>query len=98
MPTVMELKPLSQEEGTVRGVHETVRRRIDGCSFPFVFSKITWRVEDGRLTLHGCVPSFYLKQVLQEMMRDIDGVERVANHVDVVSATGLSSLPRTKPR
>ena len=60
-------------------------------TYRFVFDKITWHYEAGSLTLSGCVPSFYLKQVLQEMMRGIDHVEQVHNDVDVVSSTGLSS-------
>jgi hypothetical protein len=38
------------------------------------------------------LPSFYLKQVLQTLLRDLDGVTRIANRVDVVSPTGLSSV------
>jgi hypothetical protein len=39
-----------------------------------------------------------LKQVLQELMRGIDQVEQIANHVDVVNSTGMSSEPPSKPR
>jgi hypothetical protein len=44
------------------------------------------------LTLHGNVPSFYLKQVLQSILKDVPGIERIDNRVDVVSAAGLSSV------
>jgi hypothetical protein len=37
------------------------------------------------------VPSFYLKQVLQELLRNIAQVDRIENDVAVVSSTGLSS-------
>jgi hypothetical protein len=43
------------------------------------------RIEsDGdRLIMSGRLPTFYLKQVLQETLRQIDGVHRIVNHVDV---------------
>jgi hypothetical protein len=44
------------------------------------------------LIVRGCVPSFYLKQVLQGLLKNLEGVERVDNRVDVVSPAGLSSV------
>jgi hypothetical protein len=41
--------------------------------------------------LHGCVPTFYLKQVLQELLHGIERVTLITNSVDVVSSTGVSS-------
>lgn len=38
---------------------------------------------DGRLVLQGRLPSYYLKQMLQTLLRDIDGVERIDNQVSV---------------
>ncbi len=38
---------------------------------------------DGALVLSGHLPSFYLKQVLQTIMRGLPGVERVENQVRV---------------
>jgi hypothetical protein len=80
-------------EGTVADdrVDDTVRRRIDGCPYKFIFGKVTWHYTDGQLTLLGYVPSFHLKQLLQELLRGIEHVTQIANHVDVVSSTGLSS-------
>jgi len=46
--------------------------------------------QQGTIILSGRVPSFYLKQLLQEALRDIDGVERIDNRVDVVCPNGLS--------
>ena len=60
-------------------------------TYKFVFGNVTWHCNDGHLTLHGCVPNFYLKQVLQELLRGIERVKLITNSVDVVSATGLSS-------
>jgi osmotically-inducible protein OsmY len=38
---------------------------------------------DGRLILSGRLPSFYLKQVLQTVIRSVDGVSEIENRVDV---------------
>jgi hypothetical protein len=43
------------------------------------------------LTVRGTVPSFYLKQLLQCLLRNLDGVARIDNRVDVVNPAGLSS-------
>ena len=44
------------------------------------------------LTVRGCVPSFYLKQVLQGLLKNLEGVQRIDNRVAVVSPAGLSSV------
>ena len=40
---------------------------------------------EGVLTLRGRVSSFYLKQVAQELIRRLDGVGEVNNHLVVVA-------------
>jgi hypothetical protein len=97
MTATVETKP--SFKGTIADdrVHETVRQRIDGCSYKFIFSKVTWDYHDGQLVLRGCVPSFHLKQMLQELLRDIEQVTQITNSVDVVSSTGLSSESSPNP-
>ena len=46
------------------------------------------------LVVRGLVPTFYLKQVLQTMLKDVDGVRLVDNQVTVVSPDGLSRFLR----
>lgn len=79
-------------------IDDAVRRRVEGCSYGFVFDKVSWQFDDGILTLRGCVPSFYLKQMLQELLRDIYHVKQIRNEVDVVRANGLSSVRPNNPR
>lgn len=86
---VAESAPKSHDE-----VLHAVRRRIDGCHHGFIFRKVKVEFQHGQLILHGKVPSFYLKQNLQELLREIPNVERIVNNVDVVSSTGLSSVRR----
>ena len=79
-------------------IDDAVRRRLKGCSYSFVFDKISWQFENGTLNLQGCVPSFYLKQVLQELLLNIGQIDRIENDVAVVSSTGLSSDGPSKAR
>jgi len=76
-------------------IEESARRRLaEDCSYAFCFNQVTFRYVQGVLILQGRLPSFYLKQVLQIRLRDLEGVERIDNRVEVVSATGLSSVQR----
>ena len=47
------------------------------------------------LTVRGKVPCFYLRRLLQKVLRGIEGVRSINNEVDVVSSRGLSSLRRS---
>jgi hypothetical protein len=46
------------------------------------------------LFLSGRLPSFYLKQLVQEAVRHLPGVQHVRNEIDVVNAYGVSSVRR----
>ena len=94
----MKMKPSTNGTAADERIHETVRRRIDGCSRKFIFGNVTWQCNDGYLTLRGCVPTYYLKQVLQELLHGIERVRLITNSVDVVSSTGLSSERSDKPK
>jgi osmotically-inducible protein OsmY len=49
--------------------------------------------QQGRsLMLTGRLPTFYLKQLVQEAVRHVPGVQHVYNQIDVVSADGVSSV------
>jgi osmotically-inducible protein OsmY len=41
---------------------------------------------DGILTLRGCVPSYFLKQMAQTAVARLPGVERVVNDIVVISS------------
>ncbi len=88
---VVAMESSTNRTGDDERIRETVRQRIDGCSYKFIFGNVTWRCHRGHLTLGGRVPSFYLKQALQELLRGIERVKLITNSVDVVSSTGMSS-------
>jgi osmotically-inducible protein OsmY len=41
---------------------------------------------NGVLVLRGCLPSYYLKQVAQEVVARLDGVERIDNQIQVMTS------------
>jgi len=43
---------------------------------------------DGVLSLHGCLPSYYLKQVAQELAAGVDGARHVINRIEVLAPAG----------
>jgi hypothetical protein len=80
-----------ESHGTRKTVAESVRQRLSTCPYAYCFRRVKWRYAHGTLTLEGSVASFYLKQVLQTILLGMENVDRIANDVDVVSSTGLSS-------
>lgn len=72
-------------------VQACVCQRFATCPHRFYFNQVTCQFADGTLTLHGQVPTFYLKQILQTMLLDIEHVKRISNEVRVVNSVGLSS-------
>jgi hypothetical protein len=76
-------QPLSLVEAArvVLEQHIHFRGRLD---------RFTLLEADGAIVIQGAVPTFYLKQLLQALLRDVKGVERVINRVEVVCGHGLS--------
>lgn len=54
-------------------------------------SRISIECDGPTLYLTGGLPTFYLKQLVQEAVRHVPGVQSVVNEIDVVSASGVSS-------
>ena len=52
-----------------------------------VFDVLDFDSECRTLIVRGVVPTFHLKQLLQESLRELPGVDRVDNQVDVASRT-----------
>ena len=44
------------------------------------------------LYISGQLPTFYLKQLVQEAVRNLPGVQHVRNEIDVVCPNGVSSV------
>lgn len=41
---------------------------------------------EGVLTLRGCLPTYYLKQMAQSVVARVEGVQRIVNEIEVVAA------------
>ena len=68
--------------------HDIVNRH---CHFHRRASRFEFQCEENILIVRGSVPTFYLKQLLQCALRDLDGVLAIDNQVQVVSSQGFSS-------
>jgi osmotically-inducible protein OsmY len=49
----------------------------------FSLHRVTCRFQDGVLTLRGCVPKFYDKQIAQTLLGSLQGVRKIENCLDV---------------
>ena len=49
-------------------------------------------LQDDTLIVRGCVPSFYLKQVLQNALKGLEGVRCIDNQVTVLAGRGTKHL------
>ena len=72
-------------------MEKAARHRI--CAHPHFRSRLSSvdvRFEEETLILSGNLPSFYLKQLVQEAIRGL--TVRIRNDIDVISSSGLSSV------
>jgi osmotically-inducible protein OsmY len=65
-------------------ISEAARGRLRESAY-FALRTIDCLHQDGVLTLRGCLPSYYLKQVAQASVTDIAGVRAVANQIEVTA-------------
>jgi hypothetical protein len=61
--------------------HGQFQRRIDAFAF---------EVLGDTLVVRGRVSSFYLKQLVQTVLRDVEGVRWIDNQVEVIASNGRS--------
>ena len=78
--TNMLLEPkdsmLLHDEALTESVYNSVEQRFkENPSFRNTFKGIRYHFHDGSLYLDGTLPSYYLKQVLQFLLIDIEGVK-----------------------
>lgn len=88
--TIPQVRPLSPARA--EAIDRQVRTKLRDCPYSYFFNRITWDYDGKYLTIEGTVPTFYMKQMLQTVLRNVDGVQSLVNNVDVISATGLSAV------
>ena len=64
-------------------VNAALQRLDDSSHFRHRTQLVRLENRDGCLIIEGRLPSYYLKQVLQTLLCDVDGVVRIDNRVDV---------------
>jgi osmotically-inducible protein OsmY len=71
---------------TEEGVNVVERAQTVLLRNPYLALKnVRCEYDGGVLTLRGCLPSYYLKQVAQTAVGDVEGVRQVLNYIQVVS-------------
>ena len=58
-------------------------QRLRSCH-NFELKRLHCTAHSGNLILRGQVSSYYLKQLAQEVLRSLNGVHRIVNHIEVV--------------
>ena len=48
--------------------------------------QVQFATRRGEVTLHGSVASFFHKQMAQEALRDLDGIDEIYNELEVMAA------------
>ncbi len=70
-------------------IAKLAERRLQESGY-FCLRRVSCHYHEGVLALRGRVPSFYLKQVAQTVVRQIEGVIEILNQVEVVDSSARS--------
>ena len=66
-------------------LEEVAESRLRGHAY-LALRNISCNYHNGMLVLRGCVPTYYLKQMAQEVVTQLEGVEHVENRIQVLSS------------
>ena len=78
------IDPDRQSRDPQPGVRVVAERALRGGPYP-PLKKLSCDYRDGVLVLRGCLPSYYLKQMAQEVVaHQVQGVGRIDNQIQVV--------------
>lgn len=67
------------------GAVEAVECRLR-CSGYLALRNVWCEYDQGVLTLRGCLPSYYLKQMAYAVVADLEGVGRINNQIEVLAS------------
>jgi hypothetical protein len=94
--------PESFVDGGVALLQPPAARRVDPaelaeralCNSPYLaLRNVACDCRDGVLTLRGCLPTYYLKQVAQAVAARVEGVRQVVNDIEVLCG-GMREMRR----
>jgi osmotically-inducible protein OsmY len=66
-------------------VADRARKQLQGQPYR-ALKQVSCEYHDGTLVLRGRLPSYFLKQMAQAAVARVAGVERILNHIEVVTA------------
>jgi osmotically-inducible protein OsmY len=94
------LAPTSAAHSSIsKPCRSTIRRMAEDrfCASGYLALRdVTCTVSDGVASLHGSLPSHYLKQLAQEIAATVEGVRLVVNKIDVKAPARPSRAPQAK--
>ncbi len=70
----------SPSQGIAEGAESRLR-----CNSYLALKNVRCEYHEGVLTLHGCLPTYYLKQMAQTAVAAVEGVGQVVNEIQVVA-------------
>jgi CheY-like chemotaxis protein len=88
-PSAALLPPAGSRAATVPDAGEAAENRLRRHRY-LALRHVSCECHDGVLTLRGCLPTYYLKQLAQAAVVGIEGVERIENEIEIV---GRSPAP-----
>jgi hypothetical protein len=72
---------------------ESAQRVVEGAerclrsNSYLALKNISCEYNEGVLTLRGCLPSYYLKQIAQTAVSRLDGIKRINNEIEVIASS-----------
>jgi osmotically-inducible protein OsmY len=87
---------LDRETASARrsaAVDHTAEERFR-CSSYRALRDVSCIASDGVVYLDGCLPSYYLKQIAQEIASGVEGVDHVVNRIEVFTSPGRGRTGR----
>ena len=92
---MLAINPACAEQGTpIVNLPITRKELVEQClrhNSYLALKNLSCDDHDGVVVLRGCLPSYYLKQVAQEVVAHLEGVERIDNQIEVVIPACRSS-------
>lgn len=79
---IMTPPRLESSQRIVEGAERCLR-----CNSYLALKNVSCEYREGVLTLRGCLPTYYLKQLAQTAVARLDGVERINNEIEVIAAS-----------
>jgi hypothetical protein len=91
MPTLnpTSVEPSTPTQTTQLNLQELAEGLLRGNPY-LALKNVTCDYRDGVLVLRGCLPSYYLKQIAQEVVGRLKGVDAIDNQIQVMTSASRS--------